>query len=178
MKLVRDTDRSRGAAAIEFALVAPLVVFLFFAVIEAGFGFYAMQSSTIAVSDAARVGSIARADADADQQILATLADRLGSTRGTDVARVVVYEATSPTGEPPAACKAGSAMAGCNVYTGSVLKNPGSAACTGWCPDERQTGDLLGVWIEADYDGMSGVTPMTFSIVDSAVVAIEPEIVE
>jgi hypothetical protein len=171
-------DSTRGAAAVEFALVAPLVIFLLFAIVEAGFGFSAMQTSTIAVSDAARAGSIARDAPDADQQVLAVLASRLDGLAGAEVVRVVTYEATSPSGEPPAACRSGTSVAGCNVYPGAVLGNPASATCSGWCPSQRATGDLLGVWVATEYDGMSGMTPMTFVFRDSAVVGIEPRIVE
>jgi hypothetical protein len=165
-------------AAVEFALVAPLLVFVLFAIIEAGFGFYSQQATTIAISDAARVGSIARDDPTADRQILEVLADRVDGVRGTEVVRIVTFEATSPGDAPPAACISGTGAAGCNVYDGTVLDNPAGASCSGWCPSERRTGDLLGVWLQADFDGLSGMTPMTLEIEDSAIVAIEPVIIE
>lgn len=170
--------RERGVAAIEFALVAPLLVFVLFAIIEAGFGFYSQQATTIAISDAARAGSIARDDPTADQQVLEVLADRVDGVRGTEVVRIIIFEATSPGDEPPAACVSGAGAVGCNVYDGSVLDDPAAATCSGWCPDQRRTGDLLGVWLRADFDGLSGMTPMTLEIEDSAIVVIEPEIVE
>lgn len=172
------SDDDRGVAAVEFALVVPLLIFVLFAIIEAGFGFYSQQATTIAISDAARAGSVLRDDPTADRQILQVLADRVDGVRGTEVVRIVTFEATSPGDAPPTACVTGAGAVGCNVYDGSVLDNPAGATCSGWCPSERRTGDLLGVWVHADFDGLSGMTPMTLKIRDAAIVAIEPEIVE
>ena len=51
----RRTSRDeRGAAAIEFALVMPLLLLLVFGIIQYGWHFYAMQAGTSAASDLAR----------------------------------------------------------------------------------------------------------------------------
>jgi Flp pilus assembly protein TadG len=99
----RRTDR--GAAAIEFALVAPLLIFLLFAII--GYGY--MLSFRQAISQAAAEGSRAAAvapsalsDAEVDSRARAAINDALGS-----------YGVTC---DPNGTLKKGSAAAGtCTV---------------------------------------------------------------
>ncbi len=45
-------------------------------------------------------------------------------------------------------------------------------------PAVRRGDDLLGVWVDAEYDGLSGITPLVFDWDDRAIVLVEPEIVE
>jgi len=54
-------ERDDGAAAVEFALVAPLLILLIFGIIAFGMGFYTQQGAAAAAREAARraaVGSI------------------------------------------------------------------------------------------------------------------------
>ena len=48
----------RGAAAVEFALVAPLLFLLVFGIIDFGFGFHAWDASHNAAREGARVGAV------------------------------------------------------------------------------------------------------------------------
>jgi len=54
-------ERDDGAAAVEFALVAPILILLIFGIIAFGMGFYTQQGAAAAAREAARraaVGSI------------------------------------------------------------------------------------------------------------------------
>jgi Flp pilus assembly protein TadG len=61
-RVSRDDARSdagqRGAAAVEFALVAPLLFLLVFGIIDFGFGFHAWDASENAAREAARVAAV------------------------------------------------------------------------------------------------------------------------
>ena len=48
----------RGAAAVEFAVVAPLLILLVFAIIDFGFGFHAWDGAQNAAREGARVGAV------------------------------------------------------------------------------------------------------------------------
>lgn len=48
----------RGAAAVEFALVAPLLFMLVFAIIDFGFGFHAWDATQNAAREGARAGAV------------------------------------------------------------------------------------------------------------------------
>lgn len=64
--LLRNTD---GAVAVEFALVAPILFFILFAIIEIGRGFFTLSTLRLAVEDSARtmaVSSVATCSSGAD----------------------------------------------------------------------------------------------------------------
>lgn len=57
----RDTrrrDDDRGAAAVEFALIAPLLFMLVFAIIDFGFGIHAWDATHNAAREGARFGAV------------------------------------------------------------------------------------------------------------------------
>jgi Flp pilus assembly pilin Flp len=56
-RLIRRARDERGAAIIEFALVAPLLLALVWGIIEAGRAFYTINSLASAVRDGARWGA-------------------------------------------------------------------------------------------------------------------------
>lgn len=87
--------RERGAAAVEFALVVPILLVLVFGIIQYGWYFYAMQAGTSATSDAVRRLSVG--DCQSDAELKALIASKLGSARksGTTVQTTVVH--TTPT---------------------------------------------------------------------------------
>lgn len=87
----RPSDRERGAAAVEFALVAPLLFTLLFATVEIGRGWTAQVSLTSAVHDGAR--AVATGTGDATAAVLA-------AAGGLDASRIsVTAPATCSTGE-------------------------------------------------------------------------------
>ena len=51
-------DREEGAAAVEFALIAGLLVILLFAILQFGMAFWQMQSLRASVREGARVASV------------------------------------------------------------------------------------------------------------------------
>jgi len=51
---LRRRREDRGAAAVEFALILPIMLLLLFGLIQYGYYFYAMQAGSSAVGDAAR----------------------------------------------------------------------------------------------------------------------------
>ena len=82
---------SRGAAAVEFALIVPILIVLVFGVIQYGWYFYAMQSGTSATSDAVRRLSVGDCQVASEREAL--IADRLGAARtgSTPVVASVTY---------------------------------------------------------------------------------------
>lgn len=57
-RVSRRRDDDRGAAAIEFALIAPLLFMLVFAIIDFGFGIHAWDATHNAAREGARFGAV------------------------------------------------------------------------------------------------------------------------
>ncbi len=65
-----------GAAAVEFALIMPLLLILLFGIVQYGFYFYAMQAGSSAVGDAAR--RVAVGNCQTTSQVQTLLYNKLG----------------------------------------------------------------------------------------------------
>jgi Flp pilus assembly protein TadG len=74
---VRRREDQRGAAAVEFALIAPLFMMIICGLIQYGFYFYAMQSGTSAVGEAMRRMSVG--DCQSSGEVQALMYNRLGA---------------------------------------------------------------------------------------------------
>jgi Flp pilus assembly protein TadG len=57
---VMRLERDDGASAVEFALIAPLLILLLFGIIEFGIGFFQQQSAAAAAREAARRAAVAQ----------------------------------------------------------------------------------------------------------------------
>lgn len=82
----------RGAAAVEFALVVPILLLLVFGIVQYGLFFYSMQSGTSAVGEAVRRVSVGDCTNVADLKTF--LKNRLGAATTADsagLAPVVTY---------------------------------------------------------------------------------------
>ena len=89
--VIPSRARDRGAAAVEFALVLPILLMLVFGIIQYGWYFYAMQTGTSATSDAVRRLSVGDCQDSAALQSL--VAGKLGAatTSSSSVQTTVVY---------------------------------------------------------------------------------------
>lgn len=152
---------------LEFALIAVILLTMFFGIIEGGLLVRARNSIDNASDEAARRGAVAGDAALADWMILQQIRTR-GTIQAVDINFVVVYKAPNSSAEPPAACLTGVGVADlCNVYNREDFEEDSSAfGCTqshldaNWCPTDR-TGEngieFLGIWIDATHDGLTGV---------------------
>jgi len=155
--------RERGAAALEFALIAPFFFLVVFGGIEVGYMFRSNLSLNDTARNAARVASVARGAADADEQILREI-NRTSTTLNGDIARVVIFIAPSLDSDVPANCIAPGATSSqpdsCNVY--DVVNGDLQAVIDGG-PNEigiqaGQRGQWanVGIHIEYDYSYVTG----------------------
>lgn len=148
---------------VEFALISPLFFFLLFAGIEMGL----MFRSHLAIEDisrnAARVSSIKRADADADQAILQVVADRADALSG-DIKKVIIFSAPTLDSELPPGCigpgdTPQTQPNTCNAYGENYADVPGDASLveTGGLTDaERSQWRNLGIYIEYEHQYVTG----------------------
>ena len=158
----RKTLRERGAAAVEFALVAPLFFLVVFGGIE--FGLLARSQLTLqdATRSATRIASIQRDDMNADRAILKQIVNRADNLNG-EIERVVIFAPDTLVDEVPASCTgpgAGSSAGVCTVYEANELADTADGTTppkiTGLMPSQRTSLEPIGVYIEYRYQFVTG----------------------
>ena len=85
---MRRRRSQKGAAAVEFALLAPVFILLVCGLIQFGWYFYAMQSGTSAVGEATR--RMAVGDCQTSSQLQTMLKGRLGSATSVAASGITV----------------------------------------------------------------------------------------
>lgn len=195
-----DGNRQRGAALVEFVLIAPLLVLIVAAIFEFGLAFRDSMTLSNALRSGARVGSNAGRERQADYTILKSIEAAMTEFPTARVERIIVYKAATTNSAVPAACLAVSGSGGvntstvsCNVYQSSDMARPlsdfgGTTSCSAtspdryWCPTARQNqqalgADYLGVWMQIRYEYVTNVFPGSgITITDRAVMRLEPRL--
>jgi Flp pilus assembly protein TadG len=190
-------DRQRGAALVEFVLIAPVLVLITAAIFEYGLAFRDSMTLSNALRSGARVGSNAGRERQADYTILKSVEAAMREVPNSHIIRVIVYKASTSDSTVPSACLSVSGSGGvtgvCNVYRNTDLSRPlsdytGTTSCGTsapdryWCPTTRQNqqalgADYLGVWMEIRYTYVTKVFPGTgITIRDRAVMRLEPRL--
>jgi hypothetical protein len=186
----------RGAGMVEMAMVFPLLVLLVLGVFEFGMAW----KSSLSVSNALRSGTRTIANAadnrDADYNGLVGLNAAMANVVGSEIEKVVVFDA-STSGTVPTACTAETAVGTggidgvCNVYTGAQLAALDPADFDGecslapdqrWCPLDREASqaeglDYVGVYVEVRHDFQTGLFGDGLTIKDTTIMRIEPQAV-
>ncbi|HAS10946.1 MAG TPA: hypothetical protein DCS55_10595 [Acidimicrobiaceae bacterium] len=157
-----------GAALVEMALVAPVLLALVFGIIEMGYMLRDYQVASDSVSDGSRVAAVMGPDMAADGSspdfhIIRSLREATGSMGADWIQRIVIFKADRPTGgvtaeeQVPDDCKAGSPIAGrCNVYNDvseafdavergdiTYFACPDSDVACSWPASERRNGPTV-----------------------------------
>lgn len=171
----------RGAAMVELAIMATVLLTLVFGVFETGMAWSDSQLVTQATRAGARSVSQLGVNTQADSFAVQTIEAALGDL-GDDVTRIVIYDASASDGAMSTACAAAPppGIAGqCSVYDQTHFGTYGAWSDGAWAPSDRDndltTGDYLGVAVEVDRPFITGFLDGTsFTIVDTTVMKIEP----
>lgn len=155
--------RERGAAALEFALIAPLFFFVVFGGIELGFAFRSHLTLQDVSRSAARVASVERTDANADRAILERINSRADLLNG-EIEHVIIFRAESLAAGLPASCaNINTSVLDCSFYDGADIAGvvDGSIdvvdpATGGFAPANRGELGVIGVHIEYTYEYVTG----------------------
>lgn len=193
---LRRQDRSRGAAAVEAAVVTPLLLLLFFGILEYGLRFRDELGATNASRDGARTASVAGRDFDADYRTVREVARSAAALDEGDIRKIVIFKASGPNDTVPPACEGLSGGQGvadvCNVYDPTHFAyplsefgcnpaaNPRPDPDRHWCPDSRVVSvaaglDYIGVYMEVDFTYATGLFGDTDIITQTAILKVEPE---
>ena len=193
-------NNERGAVALEFAIVIPLLATLAFGAIEMGSAWSDSQAVLTSTRTAARSLAQFGDQPEADRDALLSVEAAYVNTPMT-VQAVIIYEsddAVNAGGAPDlcvAAAAAGVSYSGpenCNVYTGAdyaTAISPGGAASFGctpadfddnWCPLSRvrnqATATFIGVHVFATRTSLTGsdLVPVPTSLEQYSVMRLEP----
>lgn len=120
----RRPSRERGAAAVEFALVVPLLLLLVFGIIQYGYMLSFRQSISQAAAEGARAAAVSPgglSDAEVRARALAAVNDGLGSYGVTCTALGTLTRESETAGtctiSAPQACSSGAPSAQCIKVT-------------------------------------------------------------
>lgn len=178
---VRTDDGQRGAAAVETAIILPLLVLLFFGILEFGLLFRSSHSIADATRSGARTAAaMPRTDG---YQLLAAdavAAALRGSMPSGDIDRLTIYKADPVTGDP-----VGGGFETCTVscwrfewdsVNDTWREIPGPT----WPADQQAAcGDLdhtdyLGVYVSGHYDFATGLFGVSRKLTDTTIMRLEP----
>ena len=165
----RRSLRERGAAMVEFALIAPLFFLVVFGGIEIGLMFRSYLALEDVTRTAGRVASIERNSADADAAILDQIARSVSPLQG-DVQSVTIFNADSLDDEFDAEV---GCVGPCNHFTideGDFAT--ANQVVAGWDSSTRNEGDNIGIFIEFDYNYATGFFD-TLTLSSSTIQVIE-----
>jgi hypothetical protein len=125
-----QSDRERGAALIEAAIILPILFALIFGVLEIGSALKSYSGAANAVRAGGRMASVAGNDVDADRAILERMAHEAEGVTEGEIEYIVIWHAPATGEQPPAGClpvaqaipntqsvgQAGGAGSACNIY--------------------------------------------------------------
>ena len=115
-------DRQRGAALVEFVLIAPVLVLITAAIFEYGLAFRDSMTLSNSLRSGARVGSNAGRERQADYTILKSVEAAMTEVPNSHIVRLIVYKATTADSAVPATCLAVPGSGGVN---GALQRLPG-----------------------------------------------------
>jgi Flp pilus assembly protein TadG len=185
-----------GAALVELAICATLLIVIAFGIVEFGNAWNRKLEVETAARAGARVGSSLGNDRTADKGLLQATVSVLTDFGLSNVNYVVVYKSTTSDGKRQGTCANSPPVAAvglCNVYTGTQLQNLNSldfsSSCAGnigsavdknWCPTGRQNvqsagADYVGVYVVANYITATGLFHSPFFLASRAVMRLEPK---
>lgn len=185
-----------GTALVEGAIVALPFFILILGILEFGFLFKAYLSVSNATSQGARSASTSGDEVDADFQILTSIDRAFAAIPREEIERIVIFKADSPEDTPNPGCLTGGIPGECNSYTESDFEllqadfnckaapTPGVANDDDWCPADRNTYvnntsgdpiDYIGIYIEYEYQYITGMFGSAASFSDQTVLRLEPQ---
>ncbi len=171
---LRRQGRDRGAALVEFVLVAPILALLLLGTAELGLAFRDWLTVTSASRSGARVGSAAGNAAGADAAILDAVETAMSAADFSAVSSVWVYALTPAGQRDPART---------NVYDrvdGGCGWNPCPGGGVPWPSGSRNVAlgslDTLGVRVNFTHSWLTGILGLPDGDwADDAVMRLEPQ---
>ena len=191
----RRARGQRGATLVEAAIITPVFLLFIFGIFEFGFAFRDFLGVANVTRDAAREASVAGDVTDADYRLLLSVQRSGAALPDGAIDRLVIFEASGPTDNVPATCKAGTPVSGlCNVYSAASLNvpeaefgcqelalgDPYDSPDRFWCPRDREVSvgsglDYVGVYVRITHDYITGLFGNSVVFEDQMILKMEPQ---
>lgn len=180
----RRADRTRGAAAVEAALVLPVVFLIFFAILEFGFLFKDWLGVVSSVRAGARVASAEPRTAGFADDAVASVTKSSAAVDLSTVQKLYVYEADA-NGYP---LNVGSSFSSCSVANNCIAYTWNGTAFTSSatsaqkaaiagnqnaCPNDAAH-DSVGIYLEVKHAAFTNAVFTTIIIKEHVVMSLEP----
>ena len=175
---VRRRRRSgeRGAVAVEAALITPLIVLLLFGIIEFGFVFKNYLGVTSSTRAGVRIASAMPRDADFALRAAEAVVREGQALDRTNITKIWVYDADKTTGLPDS-----GNFTSCTKCISYTVSSSGTLTASGsWLAtshnaclnDDAHT--YIGVYVEYDNPGVTGIIFSEITLTDQSVMSLEP----
>jgi Flp pilus assembly protein TadG len=183
----RDRERTRifderGAAAVEAAIVTPLVMALFFGIIELGFVFKDYLAVAGSVRAGVRIASASPRTSTFAQTAANKVAQAGGAMNFSDVQQMWVYKASATTDKPIGfgdfsgctVCVKFRWDAGTKVFVptsdnwSAISQNACSSSSIGGPPDR------IGVYLQLRHDAFTKLVFSSVNISEASILTLEP----
>lgn len=190
-----ERARERGAALVEFAIIAMFIVVLIGGAFDYGMAWRVGLVTNEAARTGARVGSGMDNNALADwYAISGAKAALTNSGRVNDVQRFVIYRSDTADGAIPTECKTATTTSQkCNIMTGAQFRaitqanfNTTTGCATTnmttwqWCSASRNnvqlTAEYYGIWLSVRYNPSFKMAGNGVTVERDAVMRLEPDV--
>jgi Flp pilus assembly protein TadG len=172
----------RGAAAVEAAIVTPLVMALFFGIIELGFVFKDYLAVAGSVRAGVRIASASPRTSTFAQTAVNKVAQAGGAMNFSDVQQMWVYKASATTDKPIGfsdfsgctVCVKFRWDAGTKVFVptsdnwSAISQNACSSSSIGGPPDR------IGVYLQLRHDAFTKLVFSSVNISEASILTLEP----
>ena len=169
--------RERGAVAVEFALVLPILVVLTFGIIEFSSAYHDRSMAADAARAGARVGSAQATNPDLTTNVVQSVNAALSTMPAKAPQELWIYKANS-AGYPGSGSGFSSCSADCIKYTWSPSAHAFSGGSGSWPSTNQQACtqpyDEIGVYVKLNHAFVTGLFGSDLTLTDHAVFRFEP----
>lgn len=177
-RLARRITRSeRGAAAVEFAIIVPVLVLLTFGIIEFSSAYHDESLTSDAARAGARIGSSMATDSGMPAAVVSAVNSALSTMPSDEPEELWIYKANN-AGYPGNGTSFSSCSTNCIKYTWSQGSKSFTGGSGSWSMSTNQVCtmpyDQIGVYLKVKHPYVTKMFGSTITLTDHAVFRFEP----